>query len=291
LLFVESWNDWHNQSAIEPSLLSAYAWLQGLRDGLAAAGRQHPSAPRLIIAVHAYYLEIFEGILARLKRLQLLYDLVVTCSHDRERDVVTLLRRWGLADRARVAALANRGRDVAPFLSVMADYELGPDDIVLKLHTKRSDHRPDGGIWRDRMLAGLLDSPQRVLDAFRFDESIGMVAPSGVVSSVQLHLASNRTRLEDMLAKLDYSPIDEIKDVFAAGSMFFVRARHLDRIIRLQLSSEHFEAEAGQLDGTLAHALERLFTLVVLREGAGVVEVGPSREGGAAAVNAQWRLQ
>ena len=58
---------------------------------------------------------------------------------------------------------------------------------------------------------------------------------------------------------------------FAAGTMFWVRPLAL-RLLRLPAVSrlDAYEAEMAQLDGTFAHALERLIGLAVQRAGYGV---------------------
>ena len=53
---------------------------------------------------------------------------------------------------------------------------------------------------------------------------------------------------------------------FGAGSMFWFRRSAL-AVLADRISPELFEAEKGQLDGTSAHAIERLFPVEARRQG------------------------
>ena len=45
---------------------------------------------------------------------------------------------------------------------------------------------------------------------------------------------------------------------FPVGSMFWARSAALKPLLDLDLQPQHFPPEAGQVDGTLAHAIERM---------------------------------
>ena len=60
---------------------------------------------------------------------------------------------------------------------------------------------------------------------------------------------------------------------FPAGSMFWARGAALRPLLDLGLSFDDFPAETGQTDGTLAHAIERLFLHSCERAGYGWLKI------------------
>ena len=63
---------------------------------------------------------------------------------------------------------------------------------------------------------------------------------------------------------------------FPAGSMFWARSAALRPILDLGLTFGSFEPEGGQIDGTTAHAIERLIFYSAERAGYRSLHVGAS---------------
>lgn len=164
----------------------------------------------------------------------------------------------------------NRGRDVLPFMTALdevgASFEIG-----LKLHTKRSVHRADGDDWRRFLTASLLSGEggtPDALDAMERMPTLGLVAPTAHLLALRSRIVLNGRITREMIAAmgLDLSLADLEDRRFAAGSMFWFRREALQPFADLSLESL-FVPEGGQLDGTAAHAAERLFAIVAERQG------------------------
>ena len=98
------------------------------------------------------------------------------------------------------------------------------------------------------------------------DETLGLVAPEGHLLPVGPHLGANEGGME-YLARRAGLPAHDAHDVFPAGSMFWVRLAALRPLLDAGLLDSEFEAESGQIDGTLAHAVERSFGLSIREAG------------------------
>jgi lipopolysaccharide biosynthesis protein len=164
---------------------------------------------------------------------------------------------------ADIVVCENRGRDVLPFLQVAGRlYDEGVR-IVLKLHTKRSTHRQDGETWRRELVEKLL-APERatsILAAFRQRPELGLVASEGHLQPLSYYWGANQANVEYLCRRTGIPTPDPGHDRFIAGTMFWARLDAMLPLLDSHLGTWEFEDEAGQVDGTLAHAVERVFCL------------------------------
>lgn len=267
LVFVNAWNEWAEGAVLEPDARLGHAWLEATRQALWHAVAPQPRAAKPCAVVHAWYVEVFGELLDRLKDSGVDWRLVVTTAPERADAVRAQLDRAGLTGE--VVAFENRGRDVLPFLHV-ADRLLDEGvDVVLKLHTKRSDHRRNGEHWRADLLDKLLSPARasRLVAAFDTDPKLGMLAPEGHVQPLGDFWGGNEDNVRRLATRAGLPPLNPDTAKFVAGSMFYVRLPALRPLLDAHLDPQLFEAEQGQIDGTCAHAVERLFALSALAAG------------------------
>lgn len=232
--------------------------------GAAASAASVRSDLRTGLVAHIYYPELLDEVLAC--RACLPADAV--CHFTAPPEVAETLRpRVADMPSTTLTEVENRGRDIAPFLTVLRSGALDELDAVLKIHTKRSPHLAHGSHLRRAMftaLAGRPDTVARILSVMA-DPSVGMVGWRRVFMTAKRHWHTNRHRVEDLAARLE--PPAAVELAFFGGSMFWFRPAALRSIAALALSSSDFEPEEGQLDGTLHHALERCFSIAAVAAG------------------------
>jgi lipopolysaccharide biosynthesis protein len=161
-----------------------------------------------------------------------------------------------------VMVFENRGRDIAPFI-VGFSYVLRRYDYFIHLHTKRSLHGGDPlEHWLDYLLTNLLGSKQIVECIFELllDHKIGIAFPQHLVMLRDiLNWGYNYETAAALLRRAGFV-LDKLHLLeFPSGSMFWGRSAALRPLLDLNLQFSDFQDEAGQIDGTLAHAIERTF--------------------------------
>ena len=132
--------------------------------------------------------------------------------------------------------------------------------LFRSLHTKRSPHLIDGDIRRRLFFHALAGSPDTIAAVLRAFETptTGIVGWSRSYRRGDSYWHRNEHRCRELLTRMGCDG-DSAELSFLEGSMFWFRPRALDPLRQLALSAADFEPEIGQIDGTLHHAIERLF--------------------------------
>ncbi|WP_345293577.1 glycoside hydrolase family 99-like domain-containing protein [Luteimonas vadosa] len=260
LVFVNAWNEWAEGAILEPDARWDHAWLDATRAALRNATGMGAAAPseKVCAIIHAWYPDVLAELLDSLDGV-CKWRLLVTTGAAQQAEIHRILQASG--HEYDIITCANRGRDILPFLVAAARLRDEGVPLVLKLHTKRSTHRPDGAAWRKHLVDGVLPrgEAKAIVERFMEDTRLGLLAPMGHLHSLQDHLGANENVLDYARRRVGI-PMEAMRDApFVAGSMFWVRTDALAPILDAGFMPGEFEDESGQLDGTLAHALERLF--------------------------------
>ncbi len=179
---------------------------------------------------------------------------------------------------AEIRVLPNRGRDIWPKLYGFGD-AYDRHEIVLHLHGKKSPHSDRLNDWLAHILDCLLGSREdvnRILSMFRQIPELGLVTPvtfRGVIAAA--HWGANRDIARELAFRMNLRGALPENDRlnFPVGSMFWGRVAAIRPLLDLKLRPEHFPPEAGQVDGTLAHAVERMLGVVCMETGHRILPV------------------
>lgn len=245
---------------------------------------QGASSLKVAVHFHVYYADMIPGVVSAMGRIPVDFDLYISIPEsfpvESESALKTGLERVGRIGLVTVVRCRNRGRDLAPFLVDFAG-PLRKYDIVGHFHTKKSPHDPALSRWYDFVLEQLLGSSEdigRILRALNGD--CGLISPPDY--PVMPHdptgwgMGADRLHARRLLTRAGIA-MDLEKELpfvdFPQGSMFWVRTDSLASLWNLRLKTEDFPTEPIARDGTMAHALERLFFVWVSKAGRSVIKL------------------
>lgn len=231
---------------------------------------KHSPETSVCVHVHCYYPELLGEIAKGLQNFPSGTHIALTvCSEADRIFCINYLNRHLPEFTKDVILVPNQGRDIGPFLvgsaHVWKDY-----DLVLHLHTKQSRHINWGNIWRHYIFDQTMGSKEMVnaiIDQFTIDQKIGALYPENFYEVKKYTVSNpNTENVKNLLRFLGISE-EYISAEFAAGSMCWFRTRSLLPLIEKIDNLDLFETEEGQVDNTLAHALERVMPMTIRARG------------------------
>lgn len=242
-----------------------------------------PGASNKSIAIHLHlhYPELLDEFLSVLANVPVRFDLYISLTDAAQKDRVA--SKSGQLDNLNaivVEVVGNRGRDIAPLVATFGA-RLSGYDLVCHVHGKKSLHNLSKRDWRRQLVHGLMGSKSLVASIFNLfadNPSIGMVFPEYHWSlRRQIGWGTNYEISERIAAQLGVPISPQKMHLFPAGSMFWARGEALIPIWQRSFRTEDFPPESGQVDGTPAHALERLFGEIVVHAGYDVLQIAPDK--------------
>ncbi len=220
---------------------------------------------RVAVIAHIFYPELAKEIYSLIRNIVEPFDLIITTPH--EGAIASLIDTFSdLAASVTISLSENRGRDVGPFLAVHRSGLLERYDAVLKLHSKKSTYSERGQDWQQSLFSQLCRDSQTVNRSIALLRAgrAGMVGPHDYYLSHPHYWGANQAVVQKLAQSLVTTPLQD-KDVplgFFAGTMFWFAPKAIAPLHDIPEALLDFEPENGKQDGTLAHALERLFGIL-----------------------------
>lgn len=296
IVFINAWNEWAEGTTLEPTLHYGNSILLRTSEVLAKHSNNRINSQNypmfgisrsdnceLAVVVHIFYRNEWKYIEKRIKRslAGIKHDLFITLT----------LKDASLADEikekypnAQIKIVPNRGRDVLPFIFIANRLKAAGYKYLLKLHTKRSPHLLNGNLWFKELVDNLLPNKKLVDQTLKLlSKDVAIIGPINHFISLKEFIGKNEELMKEQLSRIlnytyESSVFEDNNLGFFSGTMFWCRLDSLRWLIDLKFIPEDFESEKGQIDATLAHALERLFTVIPLLEGLKVYELDEEKK-------------
>ncbi len=218
--------------------------------------------------LHLFYPDLAEEFAVALSKMPVPIVLLVSVADAHvEAQVRDAFVHLEAVERVEIACVPNRGRDIAPLLVTFRDALLDLD-VIGHLHSKKSLYT--GSVqnrWRRYLVNSLLGDPDRIawqLGMFAAEPTLGLIYPESheTVPLWGHTWLGNVADARGLASRMGFSIDPHAYIDFPAGSMFWARIDAIRPLLSLRLGLDEFPEEAGQLDGTPQHALERLFVAV-----------------------------
>lgn len=227
-----------------------------------------PDSERVALHIHAYYIDRLPTIMTALMQNQLRPVLYISVKNDDE----ALLAQAHCAEYnapVYIRTVPNKGRDIGAFLTAFGQELVEQYDIIGHVHTKQSlfhPHRDFITAWQEFLFTNVLGKgEQRMADAIvhamQKDPQIGIVFPD---DPNILDWGENKDYAELLMHQLGMAPehLPARYFKFPVGTMFWIRSQALKPLVQLGLEWDDYPDEPLIQDGSILHALERVFGIL-----------------------------
>ena len=235
-----------------------------------------PTKLRVAAVVHIFYPELAAELKNLLLNIPCAVDVFISTTAPEKKFAVEKI--FGDFDKGSVTIkiFENRGRDIAAaFVGFKEIY--GGYDACVHIHSKKSLHAEKKlSGWREHLYRNLLGSPEIVGGILKIlaDERVGLVFPQHFATiRSSINWGENFFVTQKFLRGLGVDIDTRNLLEFPAGSMFWFKPKALAPLLDSGLTFDDFPEERGQIDGTIAHAIERAFLFVVEAAGFSWIKV------------------
>jgi len=219
----------------------------------------------IAIHCHVYYPELLCELASAWRVVKNRFIFITTNTQLKADIIKNLLVRWG-EEFYKIKIVPNRGRDIAPLISLLKNELIGYE-IVIHCHTKKTpqENVVFGSSWRYSLLKATfpVESIAKQFEDLLLDQSAGFIMPwPHYAIAHNVNWGANFKRIYFLLNLLGYDIYRHTFLYFPAGSFFWARVDSLVELLRLNLRTEDFCNEPTPGDGSMAHAIERCVGLI-----------------------------
>ena len=233
----------------------------------------------LLLVMHLYYPDKLEESCLCASRFPRQTDVCITTNTAEKAQMIEEKFKPLGFNKLDVRVIANRGRDVSSLLVGAVDL-LDDHEVVCFFHDKKTLQTKPGSIglgFADKLIENMFGSADYVLNVinlFADNERLGILSPpaphhSDYYFTQGLDWGPNYELTRQLAEKLGYNvPIAPDKMPIAPlGTCFWFRSKAMKPLYEVGWKYEDFPPEPNNTDGTLLHAVERIYPFAAVAAG------------------------
>lgn len=254
------------------------------KEGLNAEISCAKEIPWIGVHLHLYYRDLLDEFCGYLNNITQPFDLYISCREgENQGSILQVAKLIRNVRQIVIKETMNRGRDIAPFY-VLFCKELQQYECLLHIHSKKSLYTgEEKAEWRHWALEGVLKNEKMVAETLHYlknaEPQAGLVygEMTPTLPLMALHWLRNAGKGRELSERLNIK-FDDGMFMYPVGSFFWARTEAIKPLFDLNFTYEDFDEEQGQIDATLAHALERIISCLVKQRGYRTYIFDPEKE-------------
>lgn len=221
----------------------------------------------VLIIVHLHYIDDIDYYIHKINSIPIFVDVIVTSSSDKVKSILEKKceRKYKFLQKQ------NRGRDISAILVTCAE-EIEKYKYICFVHDKKANRNvseENTYDWVQCIWENLLGSAElicNIINTFEQEKQLGILFCPIPLNNDIYYAYTNvwcaDYELTKTLAKklnITKCDLDEEKTPIAIGTAFWARTESLKKLFALKWTYDCFDEEPLAADGTLSHAVERIF--------------------------------
>lgn len=229
------------------------------------------SEKKLALVMHIHFPELIESCMSYASAMPDNADIYITTNTEEKKSLIRAAFSKLPCNKLDVRVVPNKGRDVAPFLVEFADsYE--QYDYICHVHDKKAGQVKPGSIGTSfayKCFENTLKSKpyvDNVISTFEDNHRAGLLVPpppnhADYYITLGLEWGSNYGNTVELANKLgiDVSIREDKEPIAGLGSYFWIKKEALRPVFSKKWTYDDFPEEPIADDGTLLHAIERIY--------------------------------
>ena len=233
------------------------------------------SKDKILLIFHIYFEDLIDESIKYMKSMPINSDILITIP---KRDLKEILERK-IKDlpykNIEIRIIENRGRDVSSLLVGAKDIVMNYDYVCFMHDEKTTQLKPycAGQSFRYKCYEGNLSSKEyviNILGTFKENKRLGILMPpppnhGNFFHTIGNEWGSNLKETEELVTKLGLKvPLYwGAEPISPLGTMFWFRPKAMKKLFDYDWKYEDFPEEPNEYDGTILHAIERIYGFVI----------------------------
>ncbi len=236
-------------------------------------------AIKIALVIHIYYQDLIEYCFEYAKSIPNYADVYITTDTESKKVLIEEVFSHLKCNFLKVIVISNRGRDVSSLLVGSKDFIM-KYDLVCFFHDKKTlqfEPYSIGESFAYKCCENILSTPEyvnNIISTFMEEPRLGMLTPpppnhASFFGVFGTEWGSNFSMTKELAQKLKINvDINIYKEPIAPlGTMFWFRPSALKPLFNFDWDYNDFPEEPNNNDGTILHAIERIYPLAAQQEG------------------------